>query len=73
LMVCCATYVTHGFPFPELVPYQTFQFLPSIVVLATDAPIGWLAVGFSYQTIRKPPLGAEALGSPPAPVLNQTS
>jgi hypothetical protein len=69
-MLVCATYETQGLPLPLFVPYQTFQFWPSIVAEAIDVPIGCALSGLWYQTIRKPPLGEEALGSPAELVLN---
>src|SRR6187402_1750298 len=70
---CCATYETHGLlPF---MPYQMVNCLPPIVKVpfGIAAPIGWFMGESLNHTIRKPPLGADADGSPPEPVLNQTS
>ena len=57
------------------IPYQMLNCLPPIVTvpLVIGAPIGWFMGESLNHTIRKPPLGADAVGSPPAPVLNQTS
>ena len=47
---------------------------PGMVTLATETlPIGWASRGSWSQTIRNPPDGPLADGSPPALVLNQTS
>ena len=52
LSFVCAAYETHGLPFEELVPYQTFQFLPPMVVEVIIEPMGEFPAGLYSQTIR---------------------
>ena len=57
------------------IPYQMLNCLPPIMAdpFGIAAPIGWFMGESLNHTIRKPPLGVDADGSPPEPVLNQTS